>query len=165
MESILTTFHVDWKLLIAQAINFGVVALVLWWFGFKPLAKLLEGRAEKIEKGLNDAKEAESRLSQAEAEAKNIILKARQEGDARLVAAAEAAAKIRADELTAAKAEVEKTIATGKLALLAEKEEILSSIRGEAAGLVVAASKQVLKDVGNKDVNEALAEKVIKSIS
>jgi F-type H+-transporting ATPase subunit b len=164
MESIITTFHLDWKLLIAQAINFGVVALVLWWFGFKPLAKLLEGRAEKIEQGLNDAAAASDRLKQAEAKVKELMTKARAESQAALVTAAEGASRFRVEELAKAKEEVEKTITTGNVALLAEKEEIMKNIRNEAADLIIEATKNILKDTKLVEVNKALADKAIAQV-
>ena len=48
MDSIISTFHIDWKIIIAQAINFGVVFIVLYIFALKPLSKLMNERAEKI---------------------------------------------------------------------------------------------------------------------
>ena len=164
MESIITTFHLDWKLLIAQAINFGVVALVLWWFGFKPLAKLLEVRAEKIEQGLTDASVASERLKQAGYEAKEIIVKARAEGQAALADAVETASRLRAGELVKAKEEVEKTVTAGKVALKAEKDEMLKSIRNEAADLVIEAVKNLLKDSKLSEVNRALADKAVAQV-
>ena len=50
MDTIIESFHVDFKLLIAQAINFLIVFLVLYYFVFKPLLKVMKERSEKIEK-------------------------------------------------------------------------------------------------------------------
>jgi len=161
MEAIVSTFHIDWQLLIAQAINFGVVAVVLWWFGFKPLAQMLSGRAEKIEQGLADAASAGERLKQAEVEAKEIIVKARSESQSALAAAAAAAERLRADELIKAKAEVEKAVNAGKSALVAEKAEMLKELKAEAADLVVEATKSLLKNSSLPEVNKSLASKAI----
>ena len=45
--------------LLAQIVNFGLVALVLWALAWKPLVAALEARREKIAKGLEDARAAE----------------------------------------------------------------------------------------------------------
>ena len=54
MDSIINTFHIDWKIIIAQAVNFGIVFVVLYIFALKPLNKLMAERAEKIKKGVED---------------------------------------------------------------------------------------------------------------
>ena len=65
MDSIISTFHIDWKIIIAQAINFGVVFVVLYIFALKPLSKLMVERSEKIKKGIDDAKKSDELLQKA----------------------------------------------------------------------------------------------------
>ena len=55
MDSLITTFHIDWKMIIAQLINFVVVFFVLYRYALKPLAKLMEERGTTIEDGLKNA--------------------------------------------------------------------------------------------------------------
>ena len=55
MEEIIKTFHIDWKLLIAQAVNFAIVVFALYKFAYKPLLKTMNERTAKIEQGLKDA--------------------------------------------------------------------------------------------------------------
>ena len=45
---------IDWKLLIAQAVNFGILFLVLRRFAYKPMLDFLENRSAQIDKGLKD---------------------------------------------------------------------------------------------------------------
>src|SRR5574340_228833 len=49
------TLGINWKLFIAQLVNFGIILAVLWKWVFIPVAKNLAARTEKIEKSLNDA--------------------------------------------------------------------------------------------------------------
>ena len=65
MDSIISTFHIDWKIIIAQMINFGVVFVVLYIFALKPLSKLMTERGEKIETGISDAKKSSKLLQKA----------------------------------------------------------------------------------------------------
>ena len=65
MDSIISTFHIDWKIIIAQAVNFGVVFIVLYIFALKPLSKLMAERSEKIKKGIDDAKRSDELLEKA----------------------------------------------------------------------------------------------------
>src|SRR3989338_7650826 len=78
MESIISTFHIDWKIIIAQAVNFGVVFVVLYIYALKPLGKLMKERGEKIEAGLNDAKKSNELLQKVAEEYKQNTIKLRQ---------------------------------------------------------------------------------------
>ena len=78
MESIISTFHIDWKIIIAQAINFGVVFVVLYIFALKPLSKLMVERSERISKGIDDAKKSNELLQQSAEEYKQNTIKLRQ---------------------------------------------------------------------------------------
>jgi F0F1-type ATP synthase membrane subunit b/b' len=79
MESIISTFHIDWKIIIAQAVNFGVVFVVLYIFALKPLSKLMAERSEKIGKGLTDAKTNEELLKQTSAKYDEMLANAKKE--------------------------------------------------------------------------------------
>ena len=59
MESIIKTFHIDWKLMIAQIINFAIVVGIIWYFAIRPLIKKMTERTKTIEKSLEDAKKIE----------------------------------------------------------------------------------------------------------
>ena len=77
MESIVSTFHIDWKIIIAQAVNFGIVFTVLYIFALKPLSKLMSERSERIAKGVNDAKENAVVLEKTRVEYEQALSKAR----------------------------------------------------------------------------------------
>ena len=66
MDTLLGTFHIDWRLLVAQIINFAIVFAVLYRFVVKPLQKVMLERTAKIEQGLKDAENARARLTNAE---------------------------------------------------------------------------------------------------
>ncbi|MCI0597866.1 F0F1 ATP synthase subunit B [Candidatus Parcubacteria bacterium] len=76
METLLDAFGVDWKLLLAQAVNFGVLLVVLWLVLYKPVMKTLDERAKKIAQGVEDAERASQKLASADDEAANIVAKA-----------------------------------------------------------------------------------------
>src|SRR5690348_1798049 len=79
MDSIISTFHIDWKIILAQAANFAVVFGVLYVFALKPLMKLMKDRTEKIEKGIEDAKANADMLKETSAMSEEILAKARAE--------------------------------------------------------------------------------------
>src|SRR4030042_3722344 len=81
MDSIIETFHIDWKILIAQAVNFAIVFAVLYFLAVKPILKIMQGRTAKIEKSLEDARAAEEKLQQIDKDQKVILSSARAEAN------------------------------------------------------------------------------------
>ena len=120
MDSLISTFHIDWHLIVAQAVNFAIVFAVLYWFALKPLGTLMEERKETIEKGLSDAKSNAQLLANTEKEYADALAKARQESAA-IVASAKKDAGVEKDRiLTEAKKQSDNLIAAGKKELEAE---------------------------------------------
>ena len=77
MQSIISTFHIDWKIIIAQAVNFAVVFVVLYIFALKPLNKLMSERSDKIKKGMNDAKANAALLEETKKLSDEILIKSK----------------------------------------------------------------------------------------
>ena len=105
---------------------------------------MLADRRAKIEKGLEDARQAEVARAHAEAERQKILEGARVEAQKiRAEAnqqAEQAAAKIRAD----AQAEAEKIKADALAELGGERDKMLSELRGQIAALAIAASNKLI---------------------
>lgn len=152
MESIINTFHIDWKIIIAQAVNFGIVLAVLYFFALKPLNKLMAERSEKIAKGVNDAKTNAETLATTKAEYESALAKARAEGQAILQENRKKADAKRIEMLLVAKADVEKLVQNGKKTLEAEKIKMVDEARKEIVSLAMEATKKLL----DKSANETL---------
>ena len=71
---------INLTLLIAQIVNVAVLMLLLRSVAYKPILKFLDGRREKIAKGLEDARKAEARLANIEADYSKRMDEARAEG-------------------------------------------------------------------------------------
>ncbi|MHB1770072.1 MAG: ATP synthase F0 subunit B [Minisyncoccota bacterium] len=69
MQQLFSAFGIDWRLLIAQAVNFGVVLVALWYFLYQPVLRTLEKRRQVIAQGVADAARAGEILAGADHEA------------------------------------------------------------------------------------------------
>jgi F-type H+-transporting ATPase subunit b len=134
MGQLFAAFGVSVSLILAQAVNFGILLIALWYFLYKPIMKVLAERQAKVAQGVIDADRATETatvVKSAEVEADGIVKSARdtgkqererivKEADAR-AAAIGADAEARAKE-TAAKSvrESEKEIA--RIAILAAEK-------------------------------------------
>lgn len=76
MDQLLSAFGIDWKLLIAQMVNFGIVLVGLTFLLYKPVMKSLDERAKKIAQGVEDAERASEKLAGADAEVAKVVAQA-----------------------------------------------------------------------------------------
>src|SRR3989338_10803063 len=113
MDSIISTFHIDWKIIIAQLINFGIVILAIYFFAVKPLRKLMDERAKTIEGGIQDAKQNAEILKSSEKEYLDTIAKARTEATILFQEGKKEAEVKRVEMIEKAKEEVDVMIANG----------------------------------------------------
>ena len=77
---VLQAFGINWKLLLIQGVNFGLLLAILYRYLYKPLFAVLDKRQAEIAQGLKDA-EASSKERIELADSKDAILQsAREEG-------------------------------------------------------------------------------------
>lgn len=144
MDSIISTFHIDWKIIIAQAVNFAVVFVVLYIYALKPLSKLMKERGEKISQGLTHAKENAELLKQTNIAHEEMLTKARSEADTIFKNAKKEADLKKVDMMEATKKEVAVMIENGKKSLEAEKSKMVEEAKKEIVNLTILATEKLL---------------------
>jgi F-type H+-transporting ATPase subunit b len=162
MSELFSKLGIDWKLLIAQVVNFLILLFVLWKFVYGPIVAMLEKRQKKIEKGLKDAQDAGKKLEESVEKQKEILKKARTEAKDIVEKAREQAEKAKAEIANEAKAQSEKIIAGAKSEIEQEKKKMIAEIKSEIGGLVVAATEKIVGEKIDENKGNDLIEKVIK---
>lgn len=155
---------IDWRILLAQLLNFAVLIWVLWRFAYKPIFKILEDRKLKVDQGLQDAETAALRLQEVELENKKILLEARQEAT-KILAQAQLKAEEKQEEIIAkAEAEIGVIMEKERAKIASEKANSLSQIRGEVSSLVMMALKKFLEDSLDENKDKVLIEKIVSNL-
>jgi len=136
---------------LVQTFNFLILLVVLRVWVYKPLVGMLEKRRQSIAQGLEDARVAAEARANAEKEAEKIIADAnRQSGQ--IVAEAKDRAEVAARDVRAsAEAEAGKSREKALAEVEEERNRILGDLRGQIAGISIAAAQKL--------VGEALDEK------
>jgi F-type H+-transporting ATPase subunit b len=101
MEQLFAAFGVNWKLLIGQAVNFGLLLSLLTYLLYKPLLRIIDERREKVAEGVRTAQEAARTLADAKTESEGIVGTAAREAET-LVATARARADEKGGEIVKA---------------------------------------------------------------
>lgn len=153
---------IDWKLIIAQVINFLILLFVLRKFLYQPVLKMMEERQAKITKGLADAAEAEKKLLTSEAESKKIEEKAYAEAE-KLIKTAQQEASRSAEEIKAkAEKQAASAVAEGKAEASLLKEKAFGEAKKEISTLVLMAVEKVVGGELGQSQHRQLAESLVK---
>jgi F-type H+-transporting ATPase subunit b len=145
MEELITTFHIDWKLMIAQIVNFGLVFAALYLIAAKPLSKLIKDRDEEITTGLENAKKAETEVARANITKEEIIKTAKEDAKKVLISSQADGKEIIKEAKDKAVLEKEEIIRQAKLDAEKAKKGADDAVRAEAAGLVTEGVKKIIE--------------------
>lgn len=160
---LITALGLDWKILLAQLINFAILIFVLWRVAYKPVFNILAERREKIAKGLDDSEAAAKKLLEAEEEKKAFISTARKEAN-EIIEVAKGKAELRYQEIVdKAKTDLKVVIDDEKEKIKAERNSAIKDVKKEAAQMIAAALLKILPEkVDAKSdvemINKALEE-------
>jgi len=164
LSDLLNLFGIDWKLMLAQLINFLIVVGVLWFFALKPLTKTMEKRNDEIAKGLSDAKSAEDRLEQVEREVKDKLIETKNLASGLLEEAKKQSEDNKQANIAKTKEEVAKLITKAKEQIASEKDNMISEVKGEVADMVVVALEKILSSGMSKDIDKKYIEQALKDL-
>ena len=160
MDAFIETFHIDWKIIIAQSINFIVVLFVLYYLLVKPLKQMMKERGETITGGLNDAETNKELLMKTKKEYDDVLQNARIEANTIFQEGKKEAETKKREMVENAGKEVEQMILNGKKVLESEKAKMIEEAKNEIVSLVVSATEKLLES--HKD--EAFDKKTIEQI-
>ena len=159
------TFGLDLKILIAQIINFSIVAFVLYRFAFKPVLATIEERQKTISEGLEFSEEAKAKLADSEKQHAATLQKAQQEAQAILAEARDNAKALMDKQAEEASARSEDMITKAKQAIDLERKKMLTEVREEVTRLVVDTSSKVLSKELSEDDKSRFSKSATEELS
>ncbi len=144
-------FGISWPFILAQILNFSIVAFLLWKFAFKPVLATLDERQAKIASGLQYADEMKAKLEAVQQESVASAKKAQAEAT-RIIDEARKSAKEFLDKQTQeSAAKANDILVKAQQVIELEKKKMLAEARTEIARLVVETTQRVL----SKELSEA----------
>jgi F-type H+-transporting ATPase subunit b len=161
MNSIIETLGLDWKLFLAQIINFAIVFFVLKRFVFKPIQDVLDKREKSIKKGLEDAREAETNLQMAESKYKEKLETARIESNKVVADAQEKHNVIVAKAKTDAQSESDKIVENTKIRVEDEEKKMASRVKKNVVDLTFLTTEKLLGKEVDKKTNKEFIENIV----
>jgi F-type H+-transporting ATPase subunit b len=157
----LTSLGFDWQIALANLVNFLIIFFILKHFFFESIQKAISERKAKIEKGIEDAKQAALLLSHSEKEKEQILKQAAISADEIVVAGEQKAVKIATDIQTKAEQEAQQIVAKAhkkQAELNAANDKELEKVIPELAARMV---EKILKEKMTKEENEKYINTVL----
>jgi F-type H+-transporting ATPase subunit b len=157
-------FGIDGKLILAQAINFAVVAFLLWRFAFKPVMSTLDERQRKIAEGLQFAEESKTQLAETEKRQAEVLREANAKAQEILHEARDNATQFEDKMKAETASQIEEMRKRADESNELERQKMLTEVRQEIARLVVMTSGKVLqRELGDDEkarLDKAAAEEI-----
>ncbi len=131
-------------LLIAQLINFGLVAILLARLLYRPVLNALHARTARIQESIENAEQVKQQLSRAQQDYEAQMARARQEAG-QIIAQATERAQVQAREVVAnAQADAERIRTEAQQQAQLEREQMLRGLQGQLATLVTQTASTVI---------------------
>ncbi len=143
MEDLVAKLGIDWKLLLAQIINFLILLWVLKRFAYKPILRALDKRSKKIAASLEQAKQIETELAAIGQEQERVVSQARHQTQKIIEQARQHASVYLEQTQVQAKAEAATVVQSAEREARAIKDAVVAEARDELAEVVVAATAKV----------------------
>ena len=144
-EGIVDTFGIDWPMLVAQAINFLIVALVIWKFAFKNILSTIKEREKQISDSLKNADRIKLELEETEKKQQETLQEASLSAKQTVSEAQEKAKAFIEEQKEDARKQAEEIISKAKASMEQEREKVLKEAREEIASLVILTTSKVLE--------------------
>lgn len=146
---------------IGQLINFLILLGLLTFFGYKPVRKMLDERASRIKKSMEQAEATKQEYERARVEVEKQIGKARDEGQSIVGQAEQAGERIKEEARQEARAEAQAIVERTRAEMERERDMIINELREEFVATAILAAEKVISETLDKKSHRRLIEKTL----
>ena len=152
---------INWATLIAQLLNFAVLFTLLYMFAYKPVLKMLDARAKKIDDSMKQTEQIKQQVAHAEEEFKKRIDAASKEGQEVIARAQRIGEEVRQKAQQDAQKDAETLLNRAKAEIQRERDDAIGGLRREFADLTIMAAEKVIQKSLDKEAHRQLIDKTL----
>lgn len=145
MGDLIHAFGIDWKLIIAQSVNFLVVIVLLSYYVYGPVMRILKERSKQIAQGITDAAAAAKEREAVSLERTSIVAEAQHEAEKIVARGQDEGKSERATILKAAQDRAAQIVKDADLAALEAQRRALKDAEADVARAAVLAAEKILR--------------------
>ncbi len=161
---LITTLGIDWKLLLVQLLNFGILIVVLSVLVYKPILRLLDDRRARVKKSMDDTKAIENQKRELDEFKTEQMKKIDLECGKFLEHAKHQAETAKKDILHNAEKEASAILTKAKQQLDDERGRMVHEIQGSLASIVVRMAEKIIEREFGKADQDRLMKDVEKAL-
>lgn len=162
---ILTKLGIEWQQIVAQAVNFGLIATILTLLVYKPLLRTIDERRSRIQKSLKDAEQVEEKMREIEKMKQQVLSKADQEAGSMLETAKKETEKVKEQILASARHEADQIIEKGKAQIAAERQKVYEDAQKNLTAMIMKMTQKILEREFTPADQDRLVRNLEKDIS
>lgn len=148
--------------LIVYLVNFGILAVVLYLVGYKPILKMLDQRSQRVKSSLDEAERVKQEAARAQEEMQRQLGEARKSSQQVLEQGREMADRFREEELAKARKEAEDFLQRARQQIQQERDAAVEQLRGQFADLAITAAERVVERSLDRTAHRDLIEQVLR---
>lgn len=164
MLEIFEKLGLDGRLIIAQAVNFFLLLIILQRLAYKPVLKMLKDRSDKIEKSLEQVKKIEEELKNTEESRVIEIKKAKEEAEIIIKNAYESAKKSSQESIEETRKKAQEILEKTKKEIISEKERSVKEAEKEIANISIQVAEKIISSKIDKNQEKELIDDVLSKI-
>ncbi len=151
----------DLPTFIGQLVSFLILLGLLVYFGYKPIRKMLDERANRIKEGMEQAEAAKQEYEQAKVAVQEQIGKAREEGQGIITQATQIGDRLKEEARGEARKEAQALVERTRIELERERDKVIDDLRHEFVDTAILAAEKVINETLDKEGHRKLIEQAM----
>lgn len=164
MSDLISNLGINWKLIIAQLVNFAILVFVLNKFLYQPILNVLEKRKQEVKNHESLKKDLNVKLEEIKETEKQVLNEARISSNKILEDTEKQALDLKNKITEETRVEAEKIKTNANREILLEKNKTISEIKKEIGSVLSLAIEKTLGDTLDKNAQEKLGAKALEKI-
>lgn len=158
---ILSKIGFNWQMALANLVNFLIIFWLLKRFAFEPLKKILKERADKIDKGLEDAKKTETELTMAKQKSSEYLAEARAAAQEIVTKAHDQSKKMLAKAKADTESQTQALVQEARELIAKEKQQMTADLEAKTVDIALLVAEKILREKIDSDRDKVLIEKIL----
>jgi len=151
----------DLATFLGQLVSFLILLGLLIYVGYKPIRKMLDERANRIEESMAQAEATKQEYERAKVAVQEQISKARQEGQAVISQATQIGDRLKEEARGEARKEAQSIVDRTRVELERERDKAIDDLRREFVDTAILAAEKVINETLDKEKHRKLIEQAL----
>ena len=152
---------IEWNVLLAQLINFGILFGVLFTLFYKPVRRKLDERSARIKASMEQAEGIKEQMAQTQEQVREQLEGALREGQSILARATQMGEQLKEEAKQEAKQEAAAIVVMARAEIERERDAAIAQLRNQFVDLAIAAAEKVVSKTLDREKHRQMIEEVL----